>query len=510
MTKSTWNMTRRAFLASTAAAGVAAYAGRAWAQDNPFASVAAPAGLPAPDGPMRWLDSGDTKGVFLKAYLPKYGEARGIETVYDGLPWQEIASILPLGIRNGSAPDTFALPVGMEPSVAIANDWVQPLEDYIENFEEWKSAYPDGAFVEGINVFGGKTYGYPFSTERRFNNALLFNQKLMNDAGYDHIGPDRALTFDEMRDAAKKITANSGGAFGFIIGGAQVPRWGNTATMLAQRGGATVGSTGLLEGMDLTTGEFAYGSDEYVAGVELLLAMRDDGTVFPGSLSIIAPQARQFMTQGAAGMIVQGPWNVPGWETSAPDFIFGVSPGPAPDESKLENPIWVMQLPNSANMMWLNKAAKNPYHVGEFFRWLGSLDGQIAYENVASSADPAIFPDAYAKADLSEKAFAMLMMAQKYVRIAPNPFVRKPELSKAAAAYVDPTPNLAQAVQGLFAGELTDAKATLTKAADARNKALDDAIAKAKAEGADISRDDFVFGNWTPAKDYGPADYAAL
>ena len=80
-----------------------------------------------------------------------------------------------------------------------------------------------------------------------------------------------------------------------------------------------------------------------------------------------------------------------------------------------------------------------------------------------------------------------------------------------AAAYVDPTPNLAQAVQGLFAGQLTDVKATLQAAADARNKALDDAIAKAKAAGAEVSRDDFVFANWQPmAKDYGPADYAAL
>ncbi|MEJ2459454.1 MAG: hypothetical protein P8Y58_15430, partial [Novosphingobium sp.] len=251
-------------------------------------------------------------------------------------------------------------------------------------------------------------------------------------------------------------------------------------------------------------------ADEYVAGVELLLAMRDDGSVFPGSLTIIAPQARQFMTQGAAGMIVQGPWNVPSWERTAPDFMFGVSPGPAPEESMLENPVWVMQLPNSANMMWLNKNAKNPYHMGEFMRWVGTLDGQVAYENVASSADPAIFPDAYAKANLSEKAFAMLSMALKYVRIAPNPFVRSPHLSKVAAAYVDPTPNLAQAVQGLFAGELTDVKSTLTKAADARNKALDDSIAKARAEGAEVSRDDFVFSNWTPGKDYGPADYSAL
>ena len=120
-----------------------------------------------------------------------------------------------------------------------------------------------------MNVFDGKVYGFPFSSERRFNNAVLFNQDKMNEVGYDHINKDRALTFDEMRDAAKKIAAT--GMPGFIIGGNQLGRWSNTATMLAQRGGLSVGAVGLQEGMDMTTGEYVYGADEYVAGVELLL-----------------------------------------------------------------------------------------------------------------------------------------------------------------------------------------------------------------------------------------------
>lgn len=506
MSKSfTGGQTRRGFLKASAAFGLSALAAPAFAQAYEFG---AGDGLPAADGPFRWLDSGDTKGIFLKEAIPAYGAARGIETVYDGLPWNEIATVVPLGIRNGTAPDTFALPLNMEPSVAIAEGWVQPYDDYIPDFEAWKAAFPNGAFVEGINVFGGKTYGFPFSAERRFNNALLFNQDLMNEAGYDHINKDRALTFDEMRDAAQKITA--AGTPGFIIGGNQIGRWSDTATMLAQRGGAKVGARGLVQGMDLTTGEFVFGSDEFVAGVELLLALNADGSVFPGALTINAPQAREFITQGAAGMIVQGPWNIPIWEAKAPGFNFGVSPGPAPDEAHLEQTISVMQLPNSGNMMWLNAKAKNPAYAGDFFRWLGSLDGQVPYANVASCADPAIFPETVELADLSERAKWMLQMAEKYVRISPNPFVRNPDLAKVAAAYVEPTPNLAQAIQGLFAGQLSGVRETLTAASDARNKALDEAIAKAKADGANVSRDDFVFANWDPAQDYTNDDYAAL
>jgi multiple sugar transport system substrate-binding protein len=497
--------TRRAFLRSSAAFGFSTLALPALAQD--FAKV--PEGAPAPDGPIRWLDSGGQKGEFHKEYLQKYADANGLKVVYDGLPWQEIATVLPLGIRNGSAPDTFNLPLGMEPSVAVAEGWIQPIDDYIPDLESWKAAYPGGAFVEGINVFDGKTYGFPYSTERRFNNALLFNRDMMAAAGYDQIGPDRALTFDEMRDAAAKIKQNSGGAFGWIIGGGQVNRWGDAVSTLAQRAGLTVGPTGLLQGMNFTTGEYVYGSDEYVAAVELLLAMRDDGSVFPGSISITAPQAREFITQGAAGMIIQGPWNVPIWEANAPNFNFGVSPAPAP-EGMGDSLIWVGQLPNAANMMWMNKAAKNPYQMAGYFRWLGSTEGQLTYAPVGSSADPAIFPDAVAQANLSERANAMIKMAETYVRIHPNPLVRNSALTAAAAAYVDPTPNLSQAVQGLFAGQLTGVKETLQAVADARNAALDAAIAEAQAKGASVSRDDFVFPNWNPSDDYGPDAYAAI
>ena len=98
--------------------------------------------------------------------------------------------MVPLGIRNGSAPDTFNLPQTLEPAVAISEGWLQPIDDYVPDFENWKKAYPDGAYVEGVNVFDGKTYGFTFSGERRYNNALLFDQQMMNDAGYDQINAD--------------------------------------------------------------------------------------------------------------------------------------------------------------------------------------------------------------------------------------------------------------------------------------------------------------------------------
>lgn len=83
------------------------------------------------------------------------------------------------------------------------------------------------------------------------------------------------------------------------------------------------------------------------------------------------------------------------------------------------------------------------------------------------------------------------------------PFNRAKMEEAVAAACLDPTPSLSRSVQGGFAGQLTDVQATLQGVADAQNAA-------AQAAGAEVSRDDFVFSNWTPTEDYGPDEYAAL
>ena len=54
--------------------------------------------LPTTGGNMRWIDSGDMKGVFWKKLFPEYAASRGITIEYDGLPWKEINKIVPLAV----------------------------------------------------------------------------------------------------------------------------------------------------------------------------------------------------------------------------------------------------------------------------------------------------------------------------------------------------------------------------------------------------------------------------
>ncbi|EAR51144.1 sugar ABC transporter, periplasmic sugar-binding protein [Oceanicola granulosus HTCC2516] len=493
------SLNRRSFLAGTSALGLAAIAGPAFAQQG-FDFGAPMTDMPAPDGPLRWLDSGDQKGVFFREFLANYGEARGIETVYDGLPWVEIATVVPLGVRNESAPDAFALPLDMPPAVAIDQGWVQPLDDYIPDIAEWRAGFPTGSFIEGVNMRDGKTYGLPFTSDRRSSTLLLFGREAMALTDYDP-SPENPLNWDEFRTAARQITENSGGSvYGFILGGAQVNRWRDAVLSLASRAGAHYGVSGFVTGFDFSTGEYALNSEEVVAAVELLLAMRDDGSTFPGLLSLNAPQARAFTAQGNAGMILQGPWNVPLWEANNPEFDFGFTWTPAPEGA--DGKTYVNTLPSAANMMFLNADAKNPYHAAEVFRLMGTVEGQTAWANVVGPSDPAIFPAANEQAEMSERARAVIALQEQQVRATPVPYSASTGFVEVARAFQMPTPDIAQTVQGLFAGQLTDVQGELDRLNAAMTDALEAAIAEANAAGADVSREQLVFEDWDPTTDY--------
>lgn len=500
-------ISRRAFMAGSAALGALALTGIS----NSFAeefNIPEPIGDLTADGSFRWIDSGDQKAVFYKAFFNKYDEMRGITTVYDGLPWQEIATIVPLGIRNGTAHDVITLPISVSPGFAVSEGWVQPFDDLIPDFEAWKSNFPAGAFLEGVNIFDGKTYGLPYTSGKVSSAHVLFNRALMSEAGYD---PETTpLTWTTFREAARKITeAGQGRAYGFIIGGAQINRWADSTRAIAQMAGASGGSNSFYEDLDMRTGELQYDSDEYIGAVELLLALQADGSVFPGVMGLNAPQARAFMPQGVAGMILQGPWNVPQWERENPDFDFGIAPPPVPDEGPVSNLI-ADAVASPGNTVYINAASKNPQIAADVFRYLGTEQGQTDWGSIVGPSDPPVFPAAIAQATMSDRAKAILLMASEIIRVGPNPFVRNPELSEVAKVYQDATPSFAQTVQGLFSGQLSGVKENMELLKSNRNKAIDAAFEQAKAAGANVSRDDLIFPNWVPENDYSDDDYKAL
>ena len=458
--------------------------------------------LPTDKVTFRWLDSGDIKAIFWKQFFEKYQKAYpNITTQYDGLPWNEISKIVPLGIQNGNLQDVFSLPPGVTAAQALGEGWLRALDDLIPDLAEHKAKFPPGSFVEGINVFNGKTYSMPHSTSKRSGSLLLYNEGYLKEAGLDPLA--KRWSYDDFRAAAKKLTTQGAGKYyGFVIGGNQLGRWGIVVADMASYSGAPN-----MSFINLKNGEYFFTQDQVIAAIELLLALKADGSIFPGYLSINAPQARAQISQGSVAMILQGLWCLPQWKTENPKFTYGTAFTPAADPAKAG---FIYAGPGGNNEMWVYAKSKAPEIAADILYYRTTLEGQLAWNKVCGVSDLALFPAAKETASDDARDIKALETQEASYRIAPSAAVRNPEIAKVNLEIKSVTPTFEQVIQGLMSGQLTDVKKQMKDTKDAYEKELDRAIKAAADKGAKVSRNDYVFPNWDPTKDYLDAEYKAL
>ncbi len=459
------------------------------------------ASLPTEDVTFRWIDSSEVSRGYLNAFFPKYQEAHPNITVdYQSLPHPDLNQVIPLGIQGGSAPDVFRMPPGTPGAQAVQSGWVAPLDEVIPNFAEWKAAFPPSSFLSGINVFGGKTYSFPLLANKYYATLMLYNTGYMREAGYDPAA--KPLTWDEFRDAARKITeAGQGQYYGLIIGGAQIDRWHVHVSGLAQMAGAP----GDVQ-IDWRTGEYQYTSDPYIAAIELLLAMNADGSIFPGSISLNNPQARAMMPQGVAGMILSEGGVMPSWIREQPQFEFNVASQPIPNDGDA----MPIAASNLGTFWWLYAESQYKEIAGDMFAYLGTAEGMTAGQIASGGVLPLAYPEANDAASLDPRVRQAFALYEEQMRLAPDPRVRNPDTEQVFLEMKPVQPNFGTVVQGIFAGQLADAAAAMQDLQDRSDAELERAIKVAQDNGAQVSRDDWVFPNWDPTRDYTEEDYTAL
>ena len=448
--------------------------------------------LPTEPLTLRWADNAGPKAVFFKQFLPAYQTAHPNVTVaYDGLPLTELAKVVPLGIQNGTAPDVFELPTGFTGAQAVQQGWAQALDDVIPNFADWKAAYPMGIFVNGNNVFNGKTYSFPFVSNKKNNALLHYNVEYLKQAGIDSSA--KVMTWEEFRAAAKKLTQQGAGKYyGFLVAAGEGGRMAMFIRLLAQMAGAIGGE------LNWKTGEYNYTSDQFVAAIELLLALKADGSIFPGAASLNALQADDKMPQGAAAMMINGSYMIPNWRTDAPSFAWDITSQPLPD-GKTFSPLTYSP---GGSVWWLYAKSKYPTVAGDMLGYLGSEVGQSAFQQAISGAQPSVFAKANQATGIDPLARKAAALYEQQMRLGPSPNLRNPAVAEVDSALKPLTPDFGATVQGLYTGQLTDPKKAMADLKDRADKELERAIKVAQDKGAKVSRDDYVFANWDPAKDY--------
>lgn len=459
--------------------------------------------LPKGEVTVGWMDTGDLKAMFEEPYFEAYQQKHPNITIdYQPNSWDVINETIPVAVRNKKAPDVFQLPTTVPVQVAVNDGWIKPIDDMVPDFEAWKGVFPEGAFVSGVHVFDGKTYTWPMNSSKRYGYMLMIHPPFLEQAGFDPVA--EPFTWTTFRQACKQITKQGNGQYYGLL--TQADQLANLGMALAQVAGLHV-----VDGMDLTTGEYIYDAPELIEAFEVLLAIKDDGSFFPGFMGLDDATARARFPQAVAGMIFDGPWDIPAWPETNPDFEFAVALPPSADgEEHSTVGFWE----TGANFMYVSAETQNDAVIGDIFSYLGSVEGQ-ANINVFSEGNlTSVIPEANALSNKSErlddKAVTAIGIAEKLLRVAPDPRVRNPDVAK---VILETDPALAvkfvEIAQGVFAGDL-DLKSELTKYTSDRNQGLDDAIAAARKKGAQVSREDYVFPNWDPNADYTAADYEAL
>lgn len=477
-------------------------------EENGGPSGAPTAGdFPTDDVNFRFLEVGPgAHSPFFEQFFADYhAEHPNITIQYEERQWPDVAELVPLGIQNGNAPDVFRLPLNVTPAQAVQQGWVAPMDEIVPDFDTWTQAFPPGLLVEGVNMFNGKPYGVPLGSGKRYGTFMIYNRQMLEDVGYDPAS--EPLTWDNFRDAAKKVTAGGGGdVYGWVEGGKQTNRWSDVVLNLAEMAGS--GTTSFSGGpMDWATGEFAFTSDEVIGAIELLQAMLEDGSIYPGTLNLDPKTARATVPQGQTAMVLTGPWDVENFQRDYPDFDFGVASQPLPNAGSA---VPLGTTPGGSHVLYVYAGSPNLAVAGDIFGQLASPEKQRMFAEQVGIAVLPLDPSTLDDVELDDQQQQAVDLFAEQVVLAPDPRVRNPEITNVELEWQGVQPNLGVTIQGILTGQVDDVGQAMQQLQDQYNAELDRAIEAAQAEGAEVSRDDYVIGNWVPGAEYGDDQYAQL
>lgn len=414
----------------------------------------------------------------------EYAAAHPVDVVYTGMNPADMAQAVQLAVRSNEAPDVMNVNGDAATLASLqAAGWFQPLAD---NFT-FDTPAQKAARAPGFTEFDGKLYSFPIFSPRQSSTSLWYFADRMEAAGFD---PDvGAGKWEDVRKAAASMTRD--GKYGLLLPLQFTQRMSDHLTDLAQAAGAA-------GAVDWKTGEYAYASDPFVEALEFLVSFQKDGTLHPASSSLDARQGRARWAAGEAGMFVDGPWNSGVLKNSFAQVIDGIGvgrtpyPGEAASSFTRRGPVM--------GTFFISSQSKHPQQASDVLQLMTTDDYYVA---LAERMDqPPLDLSAVQRGKVHPTYAKVIASFAEYVRLAPDPLLRNGAVSKVYAGMKPVLPGLGEIIQGAFSGAFDDPKPVLKQFADQMSAERERAIAAAKADGAEVSLDDWVFADWVPDTDY--------
>lgn len=424
--------------------------------------------------------------------------------------WQTLAEkqyreALPLMFQSGDAPDIFHwLSQGVrELSAVEAYDlgWAAPLGPNDEITEEFLARWPEGSFLDGINIIDGKYYSFPFNDNVIWGPGYMYyNKAVFKAAGLDPEAPP--ATWNELYETCKTIRDNAGA---YCLSAPLKPASEMHRTWLPLVGSISHNNDGFF---DLKNGRFCADDPTYLAVFDFLQKLYNEDLLVPGLNE--KAFSRSALGSGQAAIYFDGPW-IPSTLSSMgfSDFVasdLGVAPPPVPDDG----PHGALLQTPSENKWYVSSQSKHSEAAWLFIEWMTRPEGFFGTQYVTRGYGPLAYVD---NAKYIEEPVLLKMVEEiaPTLRVAaPIPEVACPDLAGSKARLEAQNIHRNWEYEEMIAA-LTSGKAYAPVAkeiAEAKNKKFLEVLEAEAASGMKVSRDCFTFQEWEYGQDYDPANYA--
>ena len=146
----------------------------------------------------------------LKQIMDDFTAKTGIKVAISVVDWDNYWTMLAAGAQGGSLPDVFWMHSN-ESQRYMSNDMLLDITDKIKESSEIKvENYPED--IWGLYTWEDKYYAVPKDID---TIALWYNKKMFDEAGLEY--PTADWTWDDMFEAAKKLTKPDGSQYGLAI-----------------------------------------------------------------------------------------------------------------------------------------------------------------------------------------------------------------------------------------------------------------------------------------------------
>ncbi|MFG6196267.1 ABC transporter substrate-binding protein [Nonomuraea sp. JJY05] len=396
---------------------------------------------------------------------------------------------LPLAFQSNQAPDMFYWnATGL--SQLLDQKWISPLSPGGTVPADFTKRWPDGSFLEGINVQDGKTYGFPFSENLYWGSGYMFlNKQVFQQAGLDVNNPPK--TWSDLKNACAQIKSKTKAEC------IAAPTKGPDMQRIWY---AMISSVSTDEFFDYKTGKFDLTEPGQLKAFGFIQELKKAGYLAPGTND--KNFSRQQFAADQAGIFFDGTWLPSVWASqgfSSDKYV--VAPRPNPDDGQTG----AAGRKYDTNKYWVSSQTKNPDAMWTFIQWMTDPDGYFVKQYYKNAFGTLAYVDNQKM--VTDPALKQIMQigAQPGYRVQlPVPLLKCPDIAK-SKAYVNalaknPDGEWEAMGQALVSGQsLEAAGAAIVKQ---RQTALEEGLKQEAAAGLKVSMDCYTFPDWDYTKDY--------